>query len=87
MRRVNERIRELARRPAEIAGFYCECGAPECSAIVALPREQFDALCADADSSLVARGHVPHGHTVLRSFRGIAVATRVPSPGEKRASR
>lgn len=87
MRSVNERIRNLAPRPPDIAGFHCECGAPECSAIVVLTREQFDALCTDADSSLVACDHVPDGHTVLRSFRGIAVATRVPSPGEEPGSR
>ena len=72
LRNVNETIRDLTASWYEVAGFHCECGAPECSAIVELTHEEFDFVTATEGCFLVVRGHVATGQTVVCSVRGIA---------------
>jgi hypothetical protein len=72
LRIVNETIRELTASWYEAASFHCECGAPECSAIVELTHEEFDFVTATEGCFLVARDHIATGQTVVGCVRGIA---------------
>ena len=60
-RNANERVRALAhhagnpRRPVRL-DFVCECGAPDCDAIVDLLTDDFDEIVVDG-GYVLGRGH------------------------------
>lgn len=59
-REVNERIQEVADQFGAGEGTYeflCECSDPECGERVALTREEYESVRADARRFVVAKGH------------------------------
>jgi hypothetical protein len=59
LRATNEEIlRAIAKAGAEDSDFVCECGAKDCTALIRLTGEEFDAFLATAHGMpLVIRDH------------------------------
>ena len=59
-REVNERIEDrnaVRVEQHEVISFVCECGDPECHAMVELAPEDYEAVRADSTHFLVLPGH------------------------------
>ena len=58
-KRVRQLVEEVADDPVERAWkFFCECGRPDCDALVHLRADEFDRLTARSDGHVLAEGHV-----------------------------
>jgi hypothetical protein len=58
-RQVNERISEVTDGPAaDRFQFLCECSDPACTERIELTRVEYEAVRADPQGFVVARGHV-----------------------------
>jgi hypothetical protein len=77
--RVRQLVEEVADDPAPRAWeFFCECGRPECNALVQLQPGEFDALTERSDGHVLADGHAPAGVSMVHAadLQGSALAVQ-----------
>ena len=60
-RSINETLQRglhsVAREGEELAGFVCECARTECSELVHVPLERYEAIRGDSRKFLIKPGH------------------------------
>jgi len=79
LRAVNEQIRELS-DGWDVGRFHCECADPDCSEMIPLTTQAFDAAASVAGGFLVAPEHaIRSGARVVLSQESFAVVAAAPA--------
>jgi hypothetical protein len=78
-RHVNDRIREVSGTWGNLGpiGFLCECGDPDCTAVINLAVKEFEMVRSAPGRFVVVRGHEHSGaETVVASEEGYLIVER-----------
>lgn len=83
-REINEGIEDArpAATPGEHVRMVCECGRPDCSSVIAISIQEYEAVRADPRSFVVDHAHVSHGveEAVRSTLRFVVVRKREGTP-------
>lgn len=73
----------MPRGEQDLAGFVCECGDAECTAVVRVSIAKYEELRSDARRFLLVPGHEsPDAEDIVEQGDGYAVVEKHPEVGE-----